>query len=419
GFGRPILSWRRGETEYWISWIPFGGYVKMAGLEDEGVAGQLEGGRSAQPIDPARAFDRRPVWARLLVVCAGVTMNVVLAFVLYAVLAGTVGTPELETTTIDSVEAAHLPAGARALASLAAGDRILRINDETVRTWSDVMRSIVTGPSELRFGIAGRDAPVVVRFGGGGLAERQAVAEALVPEEQVTVQRLEAGRPAARAGLEPGDVVLAVDGVPVRSVDRFLERIWTSAGRPLAFDVRRGGARLTLTIVPDTATGADPQRPKRPLRYGHIGASMQAGVVRVKQPAGAALVSGWRETTQTAWLVLGFLKGLVLGQVSVRDIGGPILVAQASGQAARLGFDWLLRFMALFSVNLAILNLLPIPILDGGQVVFLLAEAVRGKPLPLELRNRLTQIGFFLLLAIMIFATSNDVWRWLGRAVKR
>ncbi|HVH10550.1 MAG TPA: RIP metalloprotease RseP, partial [Gemmatimonadales bacterium] len=242
GFGRPILSWRRGETEYWISWIPFGGYVKMAGLEDEGVTGQLEGGRSAQPIDPARAFDRRPVWARLLVVCAGVTMNVVLAFVVYAVLAGTVGTPELETTTIDSVEATHLPAGARALASLAAGDRILRIDDDTVRTWSDVMRRIVTGPSELRFGIAGRDAPVVVRFGGGGLAERQAVAEALVPEEQVTVQRLEADRPAARAGLEPGDVVRAVDGVPVRSVDRFLERIWTSAGRPLAFDVRRGGA---------------------------------------------------------------------------------------------------------------------------------------------------------------------------------
>ena len=117
--------------------------------------------------------------------------------------------------------------------------------------------------------------------------------------------------------------------------------------------------------------------------------------------------------------MLGVLKGLVLRQVSMKDVGGPIFVAQASGQAARLGLDWLLRFIAFFSVNLAILNLLPIPILDGGQVAFLLAEAVRRKPLPLELRLRLTQIGFVLLVGIMILATSNDVVRWLGNAFHR
>jgi len=105
--------------------------------------------------------------------------------------------------------------------------------------------------------------------------------------------------------------------------------------------------------------------------------------------------------------------------VSVREIGGPILVAQASAQAARLGVDWLLRFIAFFSINLAVLNLLPIPILDGGQVVFLLAEAIRRKPLPLQLRLRLTQIGFVVLVGIMILATSNDVVRWLERVIKR
>src|SRR5204862_5860544 len=135
GFGRPIVRWRRGETEYWISWIPFGGYVKMAGLEDEGMAGELEGGASADPIDPARAFDKKPVVMRLLVVCAGVTMNALLAFVIFAVLAGSVGTPELNTTQVDSVVTAPLPAGARALASLAPGDRIVRINDDSIRTW--------------------------------------------------------------------------------------------------------------------------------------------------------------------------------------------------------------------------------------------------------------------------------------------
>ena len=419
GFGRPILRWRRGETEYWISWIPFGGYVKMAGLEDEGMAGELEGGASAAPVDPARAFDKKPVAARLLVVCAGVAMNALLAFVIFAALAGSVGTPELNTTQVDSVVAAPLPAGAAALASLAPGDRIVRINDESIHTWDDVVRMIVSGPPGLRFYVAGRAEPVVIDLGQGGLAARQAVADALVPRVPVVVQRLEEGRPAVRAGIKPGDVVVAVDGVPVRSVERFLEQIWTSGGRPVPFEVLRGGARLSFTIVPDTASGVDPQYPKRPRSYGFIGAQVQPGVTRVRKPVGEAIASGWQETTRTAVIILGFLKGLVLGQISVRELGGPILVAQASGQAARLGIDWLLRFMAFFSINLAILNLLPIPILDGGQVVFLLAEAVRRKPLPLELRLRLTQIGFVVLLGIMILATSNDLLRWLGHVFKR
>src|ERR1051326_3100519 len=204
GFGRPILRWRRGETEYWISWIPFGGYVKMAGLEDEGMAGELEGGASAEPIDPARAFDKKPVAVRLMVVCAGVAMNALLAFVIFAVLAGSVGTPELNTTRIDSVVTTRLPAGARALASLAPGDRIVRVNDDTIRTWDDVVRQIVSGPAELTFQVAGRAEPLMIDLGQGGLAARQAVADALVPEVPVVVQRLEEGRPGGRARPNPG-----------------------------------------------------------------------------------------------------------------------------------------------------------------------------------------------------------------------
>jgi len=419
GFGRPILSWRRGETEYWLSWIPFGGYVKMAGLEDEGVAGELEGGRSALPVDPTRTFDRKPVWARLIVICAGVTMNAVLAFVIFSGLAATVGSPELNTTQIDSVAAGRLPEGARALATLAPGDRVVRVNGDSARTWDDVFREIVSGPAELRLEIAGRTEPVVARFDKGGLPARQAVAEALIPRAPVLIRRLEPGRPGGRAGLEPGDVVLRVDGVPLRSVEHFLTRIWASPGQPLRLDVLRGRDTLGLTVVPDRATGTDQRYPKRPPAYGFIGADVGAWVVRIRQPLGGAIVTGWDETRRTAALVLGFLKGLVLREVSMKDVGGPIFVAQASGQAARLGLDWLLRFMAFFSVNLAVLNLLPIPILDGGQVAFLLAEAVRRRPLPLELRLRLTQIGFVVLLGIMILATSNDILRWLGNVFGR
>jgi regulator of sigma E protease len=130
---------------------------------------------------------------------------------------------------------------------------------------------------------------------------------------------------------------------------------------------------------------------------------------------GRALVSGAKETWARTLFVLGFLKGLVLRQVSPRDVGSVLTVGQISGQAVRLGLDLFLSFMALFSINLAILNLLPIPVLDGGQLMFLIAEAVRRKPLSVELRTRLTQLGFVVLIAIMILALTNDVLRLLPR----
>src|SRR5207249_3541370 len=140
-----------------------------------------------------------------------------------------------------------------------------------------------------------------------------------------------------------------------------------------------------------------------------IGAGQDPPTIHVRESPGQALVTGYEETITRVRVVLGFLKGLVLGQLSPRDVGGPILVGQISGQVARLGIDWFLTFVAFFSVNLAVLNLVPIPILDGGQVLFLLIEAVRRKPLSVELRTRLSQIGFLAL------ALANDVLRILPR----
>jgi len=133
----------------------------------------------------------------------------------------------------------------------------------------------------------------------------------------------------------------------------------------------------------------------------------------VRESLGHALVTGSEETINRVRVVLGFLKGLVLGQLSPRDVGGPILVGQISGQVARLGIDWFLTFVAFFSVNLAVLNLVPIPVLDGGQVLFLLIEAVRRRPLSVELRTRLAQIGFLVVLGLMALALANDVLRIL------
>ena len=410
GFGRPILSWRRGETEYWISQVPLGGYVKMAGLEDEAMAGSLEGGKADVPVDPARAFDRQPVWKRTIVIVAGVTMNVVFAFLVYTGIAATAGSPELASTRIDSVNVRRLPPGAEALASLKPGDQIVRVNGDTIRSWNVLLDHLLRGPATFTIEVAGRAQPIVLRLRADGLAARQAMAQALVRLDPPRLGIIEPGRPAIRAGLKPGDLLLRVGGDTLRSWSDVLHIVWYSAKKPIPFDVLRDGKELRVTVTPEELTETDSTSP-RPHLYGAIGATPNPPTIHVREPVGRAVVSGLQDTGGQVLVVLGFLKGLVLHETSLRDVGSIIQVGQISGQVARLGLDWFLTFLAFFSINLAVLNLLPIPLLDGGQLVFLIAEAVRRKPLSLELRTRLSQAGFVLLLAIMILALTNDVLR--------
>jgi len=414
GFGRPLLRRRRGETEYWLSWIPLGGYVKLATLEEEGPAGALEGGAAAVPIDPARVIESKSVPARLVVMLAGVTMNLVLAFAIYAGVAATVGSPQLATTQLDSVTASALPPGAEGLATLRHGDRIVRLNGDTVRTWNDLIEGIVSGGPDLDFAVAGRVAALRVRLRDGSLRARQQLAQALVRLEPPRLGLLEPGRPAIRAGLRPGDLIVRANGDTIRSWNDVLHAVWNSPGKPIRFEVRRDTAVLGITVTPEPRTETDTASP-RPHVYGAIGAGQDPPTIHVRESLGQAIITGYEETITRVRVVLGFLKGLVLGQLSPRDVGGPILVGQISGQVARLGIDWFLTFVAFFSVNLAVLNLVPIPILDGGQVLFLLIEAVRRKPLSVELRTRLSQIGFLVVLGLMALALANDVLRILPR----
>ena len=412
GFGRPIFAWRRGETEYWISWIPLGGYVKMAGLEDEGVAGSLEGGKASVPIDPARAFDRQPVWKRTIVILAGVTMNIVFAYCVFAGIAATVGAPELASTQIESVTTRTLPPGTEALGALKFGDRIVRVNGDTVRSWNAIIDHVLASSTTLHLDVAGRAEPIVVRL--PDVATRQAVAGALVRLDPPRLGLLGPGQPALRAGLKPGDLLLRVNGDTLRSWSDVLHAVWNSPGKALHLDVLRDGRVVTVTVVPDTRTETDTTSP-RPKVYGVIGAGPDPATIYMREPLGQAALSGLIETWGRGLIVLGFLKGLILHQLSVREVGSIITVGQISGQVAQLGLVSFLTFMAFFSINLAILNLLPIPILDGGQFMFLVAEAVRRKPLSIELRTRLTQVGFVVLLAIMILALTNDALRVLPR----
>jgi len=403
GFGRPVVQWRRGETEYWISWIPLGGYVKMAGLEDEGMVGELEGGKADVAIDPARAFDRQPLWARMAVILAGVTMNLFLAFVIYTGLIAVAGVPRAAMIPIDSVDVASLPRGADALASLRRGDRIVRLNGDSLKAWDDLEEKILAGREALRFEVAGRAEPIVIHVPRDPTT-REKLARAFVPLFPARIGQVILGQPAQRAGLRGWDEVVKIDDDTVVSWADLVRRVRASPGRALALTVLRDDSIMKVSVTPAPQDSGGQH-------FGLIGAGPNPPVVRVPVGFGAALSIGVRQTGLQIVSVVTQVKRLVTGQASARELGGPISIAQMSGQAARLGFDWFLQFLAFFSVSLAVLNLLPIPVLDGGHAMFLIAEAIRRRPLSPQLRLRLTQVGMLVVLAIMVIALSNDVLR--------
>lgn len=410
GFGKPIVKFQRGETEYIVAALPLGGYVKMAGLEEEGMMGEVEGGKPAQPVDPARAFDRKPLWARIIVILAGVTMNVVLAYVVYVGRAAGVGLPVLATTQIDSVVAADLPSGAEALGTIRFGDRIVRINGDSMRHWQDIMDHLVRGPDTARVEFAGR-APLTVRLGDGSAEARHRAAGALIAYLPPRIGVVVPGLPAYRAGLKPGDLVVRAGGDTVRSWVALVRTIRASPGRSLELVIQRSGALIPVHVVPEVHRDSSVQAAE----YGQIGTDYDAPVTHERVPLGTAVLEGGSYTWGAIRAVLGGLGQLVLGRVSLRQsLAGPIEIASVSGQVARLGIDRFLDLLGFFSINLAVLNLLPIPVLDGGQLVFLLAEGVRRRPLSLELRLRLTQVGFVFLLGLMSLAVVNGIFKFFG-----
>jgi regulator of sigma E protease len=221
------------------------------------------------------------------------------------------------------------------------------------------------------------------------------------------------GQPAAAAGLQAGDTIVSLAGQPVEQWYDVVEGLQGKAGQTIPLEVVRGGRALSFSIRPyaDTIPGAD-GKPRPVARIG-IGLLQPEPMIE-RLGFGAAIREGFEETIHASTQIVRTVRGLFSGRISRRQVGGPILIGELAGQSARLGMDVFLGFMALISVNLAILNLLPIPILDGGQFLFLVAEAVTRRPLPLKVRERLTAVGLVLIVLLMGLAFSNDIRRLLG-----
>lgn len=433
GFGPRILGFRRGETEYVISLLPLGGYVKMAGMEE---MEQIEGGpaRAApatsddggtedadrpalndpdQPYIPGpRDFDSKSIPARALVLSAGVIMNIVFAIVVFTASALIWGVPIEPEARISGVATVDLPQGAAALGEVPAGTRITAVDKTVVDDWGDLRTALITaapGPVVLHFE-QGSDVTVEVSANDSLRIE---LIRALEPGYKPVVGELLAGGAAAEAGIHSGDIIESIAGESIGSWQQLVAAIEARPGESVAVQIERDGRPLALQLVPRPETVAAADGGERVVGRIGIGESPRS-MPRAQPGVVAAVGHGLDRTWGTARMITKTLGNLVTGKVSARSLGGPILVGQLSGQVARIGLEPFLGFMALFSVNLAVLNLLPIPVLDGGHLMFLGIEAVRGRAISIENRMRIMQVGFVIVLAIMVWAVGNDILRLFG-----
>lgn len=393
GYPPKMIGKQIGDTEYCISWIPFGGYVKLAGQAD---IGETTG--TGAPWE----FGSKPVRTRMAVIAAGPVMNLILAFLIFLGIALVLG-----MVTYPAV-VGHVEEGARAaLAGLQRGDEILSIQGRPVKDWEDVVHGL-SSSEQGRFSVEIRRGGRVEQIS----LERKNALEFeshVAPFVEARVGSVLKGSPAQGIGLETGDVILEVNG---ESVDwfRMTEKIRAHPGQPVMITWRHGAELRRSEIVPEVKREIGAEGEKSP--YGMIG--IRVGVDRRRANPIEAFRIGVGGTYEIIRMTVYVVRDILRGKVSSRMLGGPVLIAQMAGESARLGIERLLMFMAALSVQLGILNILPVPVLDGGHLLFLTLEGLFKKVLLSSKQMATIQwIGLALLVLLMMYVTRNDILRWL------
>jgi regulator of sigma E protease len=413
GFGRPIVAWRRGpdRTEWAIGGFPLGGYVKMLDEREGPVA----------PAEAHRAFNSQPVYKRFAIVAAGPIANFLLAIVLYWLLF-LIGVPGMKP-----VVGPPLAGTAAAAAGFESGETIARVAGDPVRTWQDARLAL------LKAGIARGAVKVETVNARGEIGFRTLDLSGLEPEhldaefiERIGLTRFQpslvpklgqviSGRPAERAGLEVGDEILAINGGPVASWEEVVAAIGRSPMETVTLELRRvDGSEEVVRVVPDAVNEngkrvgrigvgplLDPQeldRLRTVVRYGPLDAFSRA----------------LERTWEMSVFSLRMMGKMLVGEVSLKNLSGPLTIADYAGQSAQLGWIAYLSFLALVSVSLGVLNLLPIPLLDGGHLMYYIAEVIKGRPVSERALEIGQHVGIALLFTLMAFAIYNDITRLLG-----
>lgn len=411
GFGRELGAFvDRHGTRWRLAAIPLGGYVKF--LDDANPASQPSG--AAPESLPPGSFHGKPVWQRSLVVAAGPVANFLVAALIYTAVNATYGV-SMVTARVDEV-VAGMPAEK---AGIKGGDIITDIDGWSIETFEDVVR-IVTASSGRTLSISvdrngetltfpvtpdiknqESDLGVTLRLGDIGIVRKlPARIGTVVPDS-----------PAAKAGIASGDVITAIDGAAVASFDDVIDMVAPAAGRSLAITVDRDGTPQTIPVVPD---GIDAKKPDgTAYKRGRIGVSPdRPAPVAVSLVESARL--GVRETYSNIVQTLTGIGDILTQRQSPDQVGGPILMAEVTARVVELGWEPLLRWTALISANIGLLNLLPIPLLDGGHLVFYAMEAIRRRPLSQRVQEIGFQIGIAVVLMLVVFVNLNDLMR-LGK----
>jgi regulator of sigma E protease len=434
GFGPSLWKRKWGETEYILAALPLGGYVRMASRhDDEGAI--LEGGSEnvaaekiergerpanwdpdamipfgPKPIPEHRWFESKPLWKRLVIMLAGVTMNVVLAYVINVGVIAYSGRTIVASGAVGGV--GDVPKMPVVKQLLAVGDTIVAVNGRPTRTWNEVQREIMAAPGQ---GLVLRTQRGEVALAAGGPASeiRQQIAAALEFYIPPVLRQVLPARAAARAGLRGGDSVVAIAGTPVRSFSELVDRVSDAPGRDLRFDVVRAGAPLSVTVRPESTTVEDPAT-RKPVVVGRIGAAPRDVTVHQPVAFADAVRDGGRATVTQATMIVSVLRGLFNGDVGVKQLGGPIAIVRASVDAGGYGMREVLGLLALISINVAVLNLLPIPILDGGQVLLNVAESVKGSAFSARTREYVLRLGLLAILLLFVVVMFNDLVTLVG-----
>ena len=407
GFGAPLLSWRVGpdQTEWTIAAIPLGGYVKMLD-ERERPAAEIA------PQDLPRAFSRQSLARRSAIVSAGPIANL-----LYLIL-HLIGVQE------PVARVAAPPAGtAAAAAGFADRDKIVAIDGQEVRSWNEVRLRLIDPVIERRAAVVEveRDArQQQLSLDASALPQGEIERDFLgtlgldLAHGGVSIASVLPGGAAARAGLQSGDQVLAVDGRPIGRSSALIDTIRASPQRPLRLEVQRGPDVLRIEIVPDAQPSDRAEEAGRTI--GRIGAGVSSRVEMAEVRYGGldAVGRSVAKTWDMSIFSLRMIGKMLLGELSWRNLSGPVSIADYAGQSARVGWYAYLSFLALISISLGVLNLLPIPVLDGGHLVYYGLEALRGRPLSERFVELTQKAGIAVIAAMMVVALFNDLTRLIG-----
>jgi regulator of sigma E protease len=397
GFNPTVFSFRYGDTEYGIGALPLGGYVKMAGETPDDS-------RPGQPDE----FLSKSKWERFQVLIMGPAMNLILAVVVSAiVLYNGASVPAYEDRPpVVGVVVEDSPA---ARVDVLPGDLIVSVNDREVKTWRDLLISIGTK----------LDREVTLKLNRNGVESTRRLTPVKLPSETFEVGDIgvlpdthprivsvSAGEPGERGGLKADDIVLAVNGKPITFQWQLREAIAAHPERPMAMTVKRADGEHTLTVTP-----------KRQGDVGWLGVMPEDEMKSFKPGLVQAATMSVRENVKTAGLIFQTIWGLLTRETSPKQLMGPVAIAQLSGESAQLGVLALLSLMASISLNLGLLNLLPIPVLDGGHILIMALEGVTRRDFSVRAKERMLMTGLVVLMMLMVTVIYNDLTRisWIER----